>query len=86
MNAAADLLRAALDEEGVSQALLAYRTGLTPKHINQLVHGKAPLSVAVALRLQLALSTVSAEDLMVAQARDQVRRAWEQAARGQAAE
>lgn len=82
---AAALLRAALELEGVSQALLAYRTGLSAKHVNQMVQDKAPISAAVAVRIQLALSTVSAEDLMIAQAREQVQRAWEQEARAQAA-
>lgn len=79
MNAAADLLRAALEAEDIGQSWLAWRTGLTPKHINQVMQGKAPLSVAVAVRIQRALPGVTAEELMVAQVREQVRKALDSA-------
>jgi HTH-type transcriptional regulator/antitoxin HigA len=72
---AGELLLAALKLAGMYQSQLARATGLSTKHINQLVTGKAPFSVAVALRIESALQTVSAEDLMVAQARAQVRQA-----------
>jgi transcriptional regulator with XRE-family HTH domain len=37
----AGLLRTALDDAGMRQADLARLTGLSPKHINQMVHGKS---------------------------------------------
>jgi DNA-binding transcriptional regulator YdaS (Cro superfamily) len=71
----AEALRTGLKLAGVSQAWLAQRAGLSAKHVNQLLMGKVPLSVNVALRIERAIVTVSAEELMVAQAREQVRAA-----------
>lgn len=68
-------IRAALEAADVSQAMLAVATGLTTKHVNQVCQGNAPLSVDVALRIESALPALSAEDLMVAQTRAQVRAA-----------
>ena len=68
-------LRTALRLEGISQTTLAARTGLSTKHVSQVMTGHAPLSVDVAVRIQRAISTITAEDLMVAQARDLVRKA-----------
>jgi plasmid maintenance system antidote protein VapI len=70
-------LRKALERNDIPQALLAYRTGLTTKHVNRVVQGAAPLSVPVAVRIQEAFPSISAEELMVAQAREQVRAALE---------
>ena len=75
MSDATDAIRAALRLEDVSQAMLAVSTGLTTKHISQVLTGKVPLSVDVAIRIQRALTTITAEELMVAQAREQVREA-----------
>ncbi|UYM26623.1 helix-turn-helix DNA binding domain protein [Arthrobacter phage Bauer] len=73
-------LRDALERRDIPQALLAYRTGLTTKHVNRVVQGAAPLSVTVAVRIQRAFPEISAEELMVAQVRAQVRQALEAAA------
>ena len=71
-----DSIRAALDFQGMSQTTLAAATGLTTKHVNQVIRGNAPLSVDVALRFEAAIpDLLSAEDLIVAQAREQVRKA-----------
>jgi HTH-type transcriptional regulator/antitoxin HigA len=43
-----DTLLDALDERGWSQAELAQRLGVTPKHVSELVRGKAPLSAPLA--------------------------------------
>ena len=75
MTAVADALRAALNLEGVSQAQLARATGLTTKHVNQLMTGKVALSVDVALRMEAVIPRLSAENLMISQAREQVRAA-----------
>ena len=48
-------LRRMLDERGIRQAELAERTGLTPKHINQIVNETIGISADVALLLERAL-------------------------------
>ncbi len=45
-------LEEALEERSMTQAELARRTGLSAKHINQIVNGKAPLSPETAVRLE----------------------------------
>jgi len=70
-------LRRALERNDIPQALLAYRTGLTTKHVNRVVQGMAPLSVDVAVRIQNAFPKISAEELLVSQVREQVREALE---------
>lgn len=49
-----ETLRDRLDELGMTQAELAVRTGLTTKHINQVLQGVVPLSAEVAQRLEYA--------------------------------
>ena len=49
-----ETLRERLDELGMTQADLARRTGLTPKHINQVMQGVTSLSADVAQRLEYA--------------------------------
>jgi len=49
-----ETLRDRLDELGMRQAELAVRTGLTTKHINQVLQGVVPLSADVAQRLEYA--------------------------------
>lgn len=73
MSEAGDYLRGAIDMCGFGQAWLARTAGLSPKHVNQLVKGRAMFSADVAVRIERALPTVSAMDLMVMQAREQVR-------------
>ena len=41
-----------LDERGMTQAELAARTGLSPKHVNQIVKGAAPITTETALGLE----------------------------------
>ncbi len=50
-----ETLRERLEEMGMTQAELATRTGLTPKHINQVLQGVVPLSGEVAQRLEYAV-------------------------------
>jgi HTH-type transcriptional regulator / antitoxin HigA len=52
-----ETLRERLDELDMTQAELARRTGLTAKHVNQLVNGVASLSADVAQRLELVTGT-----------------------------
>lgn len=49
-----DTLRDRLDALGMTQAELATRTGLSPKHVNQVLNGVAHLSPEVAQKLELA--------------------------------
>src|SRR6266571_210738 len=53
------LLRDELNARGISQAELAVRTGLSPKHINQVINGIVPLSAEVALVLERVLGVPS---------------------------
>jgi HTH-type transcriptional regulator/antitoxin HigA len=55
------MLRAVLHERGINQASLARATNLTPKHVNQILMGKARISPETALLLEEALGTPSAE-------------------------
>jgi len=50
-----DTLRDLLEERGISQAYLAARTGRAKKTINEIIQGKAPITTAMALDLELAL-------------------------------
>ena len=67
-------LQQLLDENEISQALLAYRTGLTTKHINQLVKGKAALSVEVALLIEEKFPQIDAFHLLMLQLRQDIAR------------
>ncbi|MGH3795642.1 MAG: ImmA/IrrE family metallo-endopeptidase [Pseudonocardiaceae bacterium] len=51
------LLRAELDARGMTQADLAQRSGLSTKHLNQVIQGVASLSPDVALILERTLGT-----------------------------
>jgi len=51
------LLQREIDARGITQAQLAARTGLSPKHINLVVKGHAPLSPDVAVTLEEVLGT-----------------------------
>ena len=47
-----DTLRATLIARGMTQSDLATRTGLSPKHVNQVIQGVAPISHETALVLE----------------------------------
>lgn len=51
------LLQRELDARGISQAQLAARTGLSPKHVNLVIKGTAALSPDVAVTLEQILGT-----------------------------
>lgn len=53
------LLRDELDARSITQAELALRTGLSPKHVNQVINGVVPLSAEVALVLERVLGVPS---------------------------
>jgi HTH-type transcriptional regulator/antitoxin HigA len=52
-----ETLQELLEERGMSQRDLARRTGLSPKHVNRLLHGLVPLSADVAVRLERVMGT-----------------------------
>ena len=52
-----ETLRERLDELGVTQAELAVRTGFTPKHINQIIQGLAPITHETAIMLERVTGT-----------------------------
>lgn len=52
-------LRIVLEEQHLSQAQLAARTGLSTKHVNQVIQGLAALSPDIALRLESAVGVPS---------------------------
>lgn len=45
-------LEEALEERSMSRADLARHTGLSEKHISQLINGEAPISAETAIRLE----------------------------------
>jgi addiction module HigA family antidote len=47
-----EILEEHLETLGMSQSDLSRRTGLTPKAINDIVHGKAPISLETAIKLE----------------------------------
>lgn len=46
-----------LEEIGMTQTELAARTGLSTKHVNQIIRGSAPITPETALRLEHATRT-----------------------------
>jgi HTH-type transcriptional regulator/antitoxin HigA len=54
-----DTIEDLLDDLGMSKAQLAQRTGFTPKHINELVKGRAPLTPAAAVKLATVLGSTA---------------------------
>jgi HTH-type transcriptional regulator/antitoxin HigA len=54
-----EILAKHLEQTGMSQKELATRTGLTPKHINRIVKGKAAFSAKTALKLERATGVVA---------------------------
>ena len=50
-----EILEEYLEAAGMSQVELAQRTGLTPKTVNQIIQGRAPLTQDTALRLERVL-------------------------------
>lgn len=46
-----------IEERGWTQAELAQRLGFSPKHVNQLIKGKVPLTEDAAIRLERVLGS-----------------------------
>ena len=62
----------ALDSADVNQAELARRTGISTKHINQIIKGSARLSVEVAVQIEEAVPAIHAKGLLLAQLRNEL--------------
>jgi len=71
------LIQRELDQRAISQAQLAARTGLSSKHVNQVVKGVVPLSPDVAVALEQVLGT-SAETWLSLEAASQAHAARKQ--------
>jgi len=54
-----DTIADLLEERGWSQAEFAQRIGYTPKHVNRLLRGKAPISEVTALQLERVLGSTA---------------------------
>ncbi|MFZ2422357.1 MAG: HigA family addiction module antitoxin [Anaerolineae bacterium] len=54
-----DTIADVLEERGWSRVEFAQRIGYTPKHVNQLLRGKAPISEDTALRLERVLGSTA---------------------------
>lgn len=65
-------LQQQLDEANVSQITLATKTGLSTKHVNRLVKDRCRLSVEVAVRIEMAVPSISAEGLLIDQLRQEI--------------
>lgn len=62
-----ELLQEILDERGMSQTYLAFATGYSQKHINQIVKGHVGIGTTVAVRLERELGQPDAEFWLRAQ-------------------
>ena len=79
-----DTIADVLEERGWSQAEFAQRIDYTPKHVNQLLRGKAPISEETALRLERVLGSTARFWLQrEAEYREALARRAEQAAMAQ---
>jgi addiction module HigA family antidote len=46
-----------LEEQGISQAELAHRIGMTEQTISEIIHGHAPVTPEIAVKLESVLGT-----------------------------
>jgi addiction module HigA family antidote len=74
-----EMLQEALDEREMSQSYLAWATGYTPKHINQICKGHVAISAPVAVALEAELE-ITAEFWLSVQMHYDLHLAREQAA------
>lgn len=75
-----EFLRASLDELDMSQSYLAFATGYTLKHINQIVQGHVRLGAAVAVAIERE-TDISARTLLHMQADCDLEEAWSDVSR-----
>ena len=73
MSDVGDLLRQGLKDAGRYQASVARAAGISYKHLSRVVMGTASLSVQIAVRLEVEVPTISAEALLIAQVREEIR-------------
>ena len=74
MNTVGQALQDILDENEISQALVAAKTGLSAKHINWVVKGRAPLSPEVAVLIEEHFPQIKAFPLLMVQLRQDIAR------------
>ena len=67
-------LQQILDENHITQADVARETGLSTKHVNWVVKGRAPLSIEVAVLIEEKFPKVKAFPLLMTQLRQDVAR------------
>jgi plasmid maintenance system antidote protein VapI len=72
VNTVGQALQDILNENEIPQALVASRTGLSAKHINLVVKGRAPLSVEVAVLIEENFPQIKAFPLLMTQLRQDV--------------
>ena len=68
-----DGLRREIEAHGFTQAGLCRVMGISQKHLSQIITGKVPLSTQIAVRMEVVLEGVDAEQLMALQAIEEVR-------------
>ena len=67
------MLGAALLTAGMKQVDLERTTGLSAKYVGELLQGKVTMSAPVALLIERAIEGLTAEELLYAEARKQIR-------------
>ena len=72
METVGDLIRQGLKDAGRLQASVCRASGISQKHLSQVLLGKARLSVDIAVRLEIEVPTLSAEALLIAQVRQDI--------------
>lgn len=73
MSDAGDMIRRDLKDAGRFQSTVAWGMGISEKHLSQLILGRDRLSVQIAVRLEMEVPTISAEALLIAQVREEIR-------------
>lgn len=72
MSEVGNLIRQGIKDAGRAQASVARATGISQKHLSQLIIGKCRLSAQIAVRLEMEVPTISAEALLIAQVRAEI--------------
>lgn len=67
-----DLIRQGLKDAGRLQASVCRASGISEKHLSQVLLGRCRLSVQIAVRLEMEVPTMSAEALLIAQVREEI--------------
>ena len=68
------MLRYGMEQDGLSQGRLARETGLSKTCVSLVVNGKRRLSARMAVLFAQVLTTVSARELLIGQAEEDLRK------------